>query len=68
MIFFRSKNHSYISFVQLADGRTRTVNGERSNKAAVDLILFDLQENLPVSGLSVLANHVPEWNSDKEFE
>jgi hypothetical protein len=43
-------------------------NGEMCKKAGVDLILFDLQENLPVPGVSIPANQVPEWNSDKEFK
>lgn len=52
----------------MSPGKVRTLGGEVTFQPFVDLIFFDIQENLPVPKISNPPNAVPKWNADPEFE
>ena len=54
--------------LQFSKGKSRKFHGVAMSKPALDLVLFDCQENLPVLGVSFPPTTVPAWNEDKEYE
>jgi hypothetical protein len=52
--------------VQHASDKDRFFNGNFSNKAAVDLIIFDIPEGLPVPTVSSPPDSIPQWNKFSE--
>jgi hypothetical protein len=48
--------------MQYKPDRIRAYKGVASKGIGVDLMLFDIPENLPVSNMSSLPSSIPDWN------